>query len=239
MTLCLWTVVRSTSQATPQVIALIIACALPIALLINSAFCECFGSEWMLREEQSTIYSSNHSRQERAFHQRRKYNNNYWHTHACTRAHIHFDVSLPVWLPVTAFHSSRTSPGQVYPGRKWRGRWCRRETGQSEPSRTQSSWFLRLLCHSCSSPAEGALSRSRSRAKSLRQPAAACGSLARPCCIQSECCSGRRRGSPERSARRYLRKTEKWRHESGQLWLIQLNRTLKGVLWSFWPQGAK
>ena len=67
MTLCLWTVVRSTSLATPQVIALIIACPLPIELLINCAFCECFGSKWMLCEKQSTICSSNHSRQERAF----------------------------------------------------------------------------------------------------------------------------------------------------------------------------
>lgn len=117
-----------------------------------------------------------------------------------TQAHtVHtVAVSLPAWLPRAACHSSRSSPGQVGPGRKWRGRWCRHETGLSEASRIQSSLFLPPLCHSCSSPVGGALSRTRSIAKIPRQPAAACGSLDHACCIQSECYSGHRRGSPER-----------------------------------------
>lgn len=120
------------------------------------------------------------------------------------------DVSLPVWPPTAACYSSRSSPALVYPGRKWRGRWCRRVTGPSAPSRTQSSWFLPPRCHNCSSPAEGARSRTESTAKCPPQPAGACGSLSPACCTRWECCSDHRRGLPERSARQSLRKqTEK------------------------------
>lgn len=120
------------------------------------------------------------------------------------------DISLPAWLPTAACYSSRSSPAPVYPGRTWRGRWCRHVTGPSGPSRTPSSLFLPPLYHNCSSPAEGARSRTESTAKSPPQPAGACGSLSLVCCTQWECCSDHRRGLPERSARQSLRKqTEK------------------------------
>lgn len=51
----------------------------------------------------------------------------------------HSDVSLPVWLPAVAGCSSRPSPEWESPGRTWTGRWCRRATGLSGPSRTRSS----------------------------------------------------------------------------------------------------